>query len=131
VRRLAIVEDLGRVCKSLAILGRQDAPAACSRTAAFADRIVVEPSHAFPRAFLAAAWTAMGRAYDTLAARHSTPGADRRDYRFAAVERYRRSHEIWRDLKARGLVSPVDTALVTASARDLAHAERLVMAADK
>ena len=129
--RLAVVEDLGRVCKSLAILGRQDAPAACSRTAAFADRIVVEPSHAFPRAFLAAAWTNMGHAYDTLAARHSTPGADRRDYRFAAVERYRRSHEIWRDLKARGLVSPVDTALVTVSARDLAHAERLVMAADK
>ena len=73
----------------------------------------------------------MGHAYDTLAARHGTPGADRRDYRFAAVERYRRSHEIWRDLKARGLVSPVDTALVTVSARDLAHAERLVMAADK
>ena len=131
VRRLAIVEDLGRVCKSLAILGRPDAPAACSRTTAFADRIVVEPSHAFPRAFLAAAWTDMGHAYDTLAARHSTSGADRRDYRFAAVERYRRSHEIWRDLKARGLVSPVDTALVTVSARDLAHAERLVMAADK
>ena len=129
--RLAVVEDLGRVCKSLAILGRQDAPAACSRTAAFADRIVVEPSHAFPRAFLAAAWTNMGHAYDTLAARHSASEADRRDYRFAAAERYRRSHEIWRDLKARGLVSPVDTALVTTSARDLAHAERLVMAADK
>ena len=129
--RLAVVEDLGRVCKSLAILGRQDAPAACSRTAVFADRIMVEPSHAFPRAFLAAAWTNMGHAYDTLAARHSTPGADRRDYRFVAVERYRRSNEIWRDLKARGLVSQVDTALVTVSARDLAHAERLVMAADK
>jgi non-specific serine/threonine protein kinase/serine/threonine-protein kinase len=129
--RLAVVEDLGRVCKSLATLGRQDAPAACSRTAAFADRIVVEPSHAFPRAFLAAAWTAMGRAYDTLAARHSTPGADRRDYRIAAVDRYRRSHEIWGDLNARGLVSPVDTALVTASARDLARAERVVVAADR
>jgi hypothetical protein len=29
------------------------------------------------------------------------------------------------------LVSPVDTGLVTASARDLAHAQRLVMDADK
>jgi tetratricopeptide (TPR) repeat protein len=129
--RLAVVEDLGRVCKSLAILGRPDAPAACRRTTAFADRIVVEPSHAFPRAFLAAAWTDMGHAYDTLAARHNTSEADRRDYRFAAVERYRRSHEIWSDLKARGLVSPVDTGLVTASARNLAHAERLVIAADR
>jgi hypothetical protein len=73
----------------------------------------------------------MGRAYDTLAAGHSTPGADRRDYRIAAVDRYRRSHEIWGDLNARGLVSPVDTALVTASARDLARAERVVVAADR
>jgi eukaryotic-like serine/threonine-protein kinase len=129
--RLAVVEDLGRVCKSLAMLGRQDAPAACRRSSAFADRIEVEPSHAFPRAFLAAAWTAMGGAYDTLAARHATPEADRRDYRLAAVERYRKSHEIWEDLNARGLVSPVDTGLVTASARDLAHAQRLVMDADK
>ena len=57
--RLAIVEDLGRVCKSLAILGREDAPAACRRSTTFADRIVVEPGHAFPRAFLAAAWTCL------------------------------------------------------------------------
>ena len=129
--RLAVVEDLGRVCKSLAILGRPDAPATCRRSTAFSDRIVVQPSHAFPRAFLAAAWTEMGRAYDTMAARHNISESDRRDYRFAAVERYRRSHEIWKDLSGRGLVSPVDTGLVTASARDLAHAERVVMAADQ
>jgi non-specific serine/threonine protein kinase/serine/threonine-protein kinase len=129
--RLAVVEDLGRVCKSLAVLGRPDAPAACTRTTNFADRIAVEPSHAFPRAFLAAAWTNMGRAYDTLAAGPGASAADRRDYRYAAVERYRRSREIWADLQTRGLVSPVDTGLVSASARDLARAERVVMAADQ
>ena len=129
--RLAVLEDLGRVCTSLGILGRPDAPAACTRTSAFAERIVVEPGHAFPRAFLAAIWTGLGSAYDTLAAGPGTSAADRRDYRFAALERYRRSHEIWTDLKARGLVSPVDTGLVSASARNLAHAEQLVMAADK
>jgi non-specific serine/threonine protein kinase/serine/threonine-protein kinase len=129
--RLSVLEDLGRICRSLATLGRPDAPAACRRGTAFADRLVVEPTHAFPRAFLAAASTEMGRGYDTLAARHNTPEADRRDYRFAAVERYRRSHEIWQDLRARGLVSPVDTGLVTASARNLARAQRLVMAADR
>ena len=48
----------------------------------------------------------------------------------AAVERYRRSHEIWTDLNARGLVSPVDTGLVSAADRDLANAQRVVMAAD-
>ncbi|HEY7504284.1 MAG TPA: protein kinase [Gemmatimonadales bacterium] len=129
--RLAIIEDLGRVCRSSAILGRADAAAVCRRTGTFGDRIVVEASHVFPRAIIATAWTDMGRAYDTLAGRHSIPEADRRNYRFAAVERYRKSHEIWKDLETRGLVSPVDTGLVTASARDLAQAQRLVMAADK
>jgi hypothetical protein len=92
---------------------------------------VVEPSHAFPRAFLAAIWTGLGRAYDTLAGAPGASAADRRDYRFAAVERYQKSHEIWMDLKTRGLVSPVDTGLVSASAQNLANAERVVMAADK
>jgi tetratricopeptide (TPR) repeat protein len=129
--RLAVVEDLGRVCKSLATLGRSDAPAACGRSTAFAERIVVEPSHAFPRAFLAAAWTQMGVAYEVLARRAGAAGMDHRDYRLTAVERYRRSHEIWADLQARGLVSPVDTGLVSASARSLAQAERLLVAADR
>jgi tetratricopeptide (TPR) repeat protein len=130
VSRLAVVEDLGRVCKSLATLGRPDAPAACGRSTTFADRVKVEPTHAFPRAFLAAAWTQMGAAYEALARRRGMVAPDRREYRALAVERYRRSHEIWADLQARGLVSPVDTGLVSASARNLADAGRLVVAAD-
>ncbi len=51
---------------------------------------------------------------------------DRRNYRLAARERHRKSHEIWSDLKARGLVSPVDTGRVSAAARALARGERLV-----
>ncbi|MBA3895153.1 MAG: tetratricopeptide repeat protein [Gemmatimonadales bacterium] len=49
--RLAVVEDLARICKVLARLGRSDAPAGCARTTAFAEGISVEPDHAFPRAF--------------------------------------------------------------------------------
>jgi eukaryotic-like serine/threonine-protein kinase len=124
--RLAVVEDLGRVCKTVASLGRPDAPAACARTTAFAEGITVEPSHAFPRAFLAAAWSDVGEAYETMAGRPAAAAADRRNYRLAARERHSRSHEIWSDLKARGLVSPVDTGRVSAAARALARAERLV-----
>ena len=121
--RLAVVEDLARICKLLARLGRPDAPAACSRTTGFAEGISVEPSHAFPRAFVAVAWSGMGEAYETLARGGATVPADRRSYRLAAREKHRRSHEIWADLAARGLVSPVDTGLVTAAARSLARAE--------
>jgi non-specific serine/threonine protein kinase/serine/threonine-protein kinase len=124
--RLAVVEDLGRVCKTLSSLGRPDAPAACARATAFAQAIIVEPSHAWPRAFLAAAWSDMGEAYETLAGRAATTEADRRGYPLAAMEGHRRSHEIWSDLMARGLVSPVDTGRVSAAARALARAEGIV-----
>jgi tetratricopeptide (TPR) repeat protein/tRNA A-37 threonylcarbamoyl transferase component Bud32 len=129
--RLAVVEDLGRICKTLAVLGRPDAPAGCARTTAFAEAIAVEPGHAWPRAFLAATWTDLGTAYETLAGRPATTAADRRAYRLAARERYRRSHEIWSDLSARGLVSPVDTGRVSAAARAAARADRLAIAADR
>ena len=124
--RLATVEDLGRICRAVALLGRPDAPAACVRSSDFATTISVDPSHAFPRAFLAAAWSNMGEAYETMAGRSAAAAEDRRNYRLAARERHRRSHEIWSDLKARGLVSPVDTGRVSAAARALARAERLV-----
>ena len=129
--RLAVVEDQARICKALATLGRPDAPNACARTASFARGITVGPDHAFPRAFLAAAWTDLGDAYETLAARAVTAHADRRGYRVTARDRHQRSHEIWSDLKARGLVSPVDTGRVSAAARALARAERLAAAEDK
>ena len=124
--RLAVVEDLGRICKSLASLGRPDAPAACGRTTTFATAIAVEPGHAFPRAFLAAAWSDVGAAYESLARQAGISPAMRREYRLAARDRHRRSHEIWADLSDRGLVSPVDTARVSAAERALADAQRLV-----
>jgi non-specific serine/threonine protein kinase/serine/threonine-protein kinase len=124
--RLAVVEDLGRVCQNLASLGWPDAPAACARATRFAEGIVVEPSHAFPRAFLAAVWSDVGEAYETLAGRSGGTEEDRRDYSLAAMERHRRSHEIWSDLMARALVSPVDTGLVSAAVRAVARAEALV-----
>jgi hypothetical protein len=123
--RLAVVEDLGRICKTLAVLGRPDASAACARATAFAEAISVEPGHAWPRAFLAATRTDVGTAYETLAGRPAT-SADRREYRLAAREQHRRSHEIWSDLHARGLVSPVDTGRVSAAAGAFARAQRLV-----
>ncbi|MGH7581381.1 MAG: hypothetical protein ACREM9_14470, partial [Gemmatimonadales bacterium] len=67
-----------------------------------------------------------GLAYETLTGRPATSATDRREYQLAARKQYRKSHEIWSDLSARGLVSPVDTGRVSAAARALARAERLL-----
>ncbi|HEX2218954.1 MAG TPA: hypothetical protein VHG35_09125 [Gemmatimonadales bacterium] len=91
----------------------------------------MEPGHAFARAFLAAAWTDVGEAYEALASRRGLAAEDRRRYHAAALERHRRSHEVWADLSARGLVSPVDTGRVSAAARAVTRAERLTVAADR
>jgi eukaryotic-like serine/threonine-protein kinase len=124
VRRLAIAEDDGRVCKTLAILGRADAAAACRQTSRSIETITVEPDHAFPRAFLAAVWTTLGEAYETLAARRTTSPEQRREYRNAALTMHRRGLEIWTDLQARDAVSPVDTARVGAARVAVARLER-------
>ena len=96
--RLAVVEDRGRICKILASLGKPDAPATCGRATAFAGAITVDPSHAFPRAFLALVWSEMGSAYEMLAGRHHRRGGSA-GLSVAARDRYRRSHEIWADLR--------------------------------
>ena len=51
--------------------------------------------------------------------------ADRRDWLAAALDVRQRSREIWADLTARKLVSPVDTGRVSASERALARTEQL------
>ena len=121
--RLAVAGDHGWICKSLAALASPLAPAACVETASFIEATPVEADHAFPRAFFAAIWFDLGEAYDTLAARASTPAAERSAHRSAALRMYRRSSEIWTDLTARKLVSPTDTFRVTAAARAVQRAE--------
>jgi tetratricopeptide (TPR) repeat protein len=124
-RKLAVVEDEARICKTLARLGQPDAPDNCRRATRFMDAIEVEPEHAFPRAFMAAAWTNLGDAYEIMGTRSAAPAADRRSYRAAALDMRERSLTIWSDLEARKLVSPVDTGLITAARRAVANAKAL------
>jgi tetratricopeptide (TPR) repeat protein len=129
LRRLAVAEDDGRVCKTLAILGRDDAAAACRETSRSIGAISVEPEHAFPRAFLAAVWTTLGEAYETMAARATGSPGERQGYRAAALTMHRRSLEIWTDLQARDAVSPVDTARVGAARLAVVRLEHVLAAA--
>jgi eukaryotic-like serine/threonine-protein kinase len=125
LRKLGVLEDQARICRSLAHLARPEAAAACGQATRFVGAIAVEPEYAFPRAFIAAAWTNLGDAYETMAARPGVPAPDRHGYLAAALETHHKSLAIWSDLKARKLVSPVDTGRVSAAERAVAHAEIL------
>ncbi|MGH7527286.1 MAG: protein kinase domain-containing protein [Gemmatimonadales bacterium] len=121
--RLALAMDQGGICKTLAALARPEATAACAGTASFIVATPVEPTHAFPRSHFAGIWFDLGEAYETLAARPTTPAADRRAHRIAARDMYRRSQEIWSDLTARKLVSPIDTFRLGMAARAVERTE--------
>jgi Serine/threonine protein kinase len=123
LRRLAVAEDDGRVCKTLATLGRPDAPTACGQASQSIAKIVVDSNYAFPRALLASVWTDLGQGYETLAGRRAPPAPERGDYRTAALAMHRRSLEIWTDLQARGVLSPVDTPRVSAAHRAVLRTE--------
>ncbi len=126
--RLAIVEDTTRVCKVLATLGSAEAPSACTGASRFAERIAVEPDHAFARGFLAMTWSDLGEAFERLARRPGASAADLADYRLSTRQQFRRSRDIWADLKTRGLVSPVDTGRLADAERAYARAEEMVTA---
>jgi tetratricopeptide (TPR) repeat protein len=128
VSKLAVLEDQGRICKTLASLGRSDAPGACTQATRSARAITVDSSYAFPRAFVAAAFTNVGDAYEIMASRRNLAGSDRHGYRAAALDVHRRSQAIWNDLARRKLVSPVDSGRVVAAGRAVARAERLARA---
>ncbi len=123
LRRLAVAEDDGRVCKTLATLGRPDAPTACGQASQSIAKIIVDSSYAFPRALLASVWTDLGQGYETLAGRRVPSAPERGDYRTAALAMHRRSLEIWTDLEARGVLSPVDTPRVSAAHRAVLRTE--------
>ena len=69
-------------------LGRPEAAAACGQATKFVAAIAVEPEYAFPRAFMAAAWTNVGDAYETMAAR---PGVPARPIAAASERRHSRT----------------------------------------
>ncbi len=123
LRRLSVAEDDGRVCKTLATLGRPDAPTACGQASQSIAKIIVDSNYAFPRALLASVWTDLGQGYETLAGRRVPSAPERGDYRTAALAMHRRSLEIWTDLEARGVLSPVDTPRVSAAHRAVLRTE--------
>jgi tetratricopeptide (TPR) repeat protein len=120
--QLTLAMDQSGVCKALSRVGGPDAAGTCGRTAAYVLAIPVEPAHAFARSHLAGIWFELGEAYEDLARRSSTQ-SERHPHRTAARDMYRRSREIWFDLKARKLLAPIDSSHLRNAARAVERTE--------
>ena len=127
-KRFQLMESQNKICGVLGRMAPAQADPACARAARFMNATVLEPSNAGYRGYLAGQYSDMGQAYDSLASRlqASTPGARR--FRVAALAMYRRSSEIWTDLRDRRLVNPADTARVSAAALAVSRAEAALSA---
>jgi eukaryotic-like serine/threonine-protein kinase len=122
-KRLQLMESQNKVCGVLGRIAPAEAEPACARAARFMDATVLEPSNAGYRGYLAGQYSEMGQAYDSLASRVQVSSPGGRRFQVAAVGMYRRSSEIWTDLRDRRLVNPTDTARVTAAVLAVARAE--------
>jgi non-specific serine/threonine protein kinase/serine/threonine-protein kinase len=122
-KKLAVLDDRLKVCQALAALHRPEAPAACASVAALMTATPVEPTNAFPRAMYGGTYSQLGDAYDSLAAQAALSRVRRRAYRAEALGLYRQSAAIWRDLTARKLVLPSDTARLGAAEAAAAKAQ--------
>jgi non-specific serine/threonine protein kinase/serine/threonine-protein kinase len=127
-KRLQVMESQARICRALGAVTPNSADAECSRAAALMNATVLDSSNAGYRGYLAGQYSDLGEAYDSLAARHPASSPDARRSRRAALDMYRRSAEIWVDLRQRRLVNPTDTARVTAATRAVARAEAALLA---
>ncbi|HKT58436.1 MAG TPA: serine/threonine-protein kinase [Gemmatimonadales bacterium] len=130
-KRLQVMESQARICRALGAVAPGGAETECSRAAALMNATVLEPSNAGYRGYLAGQYSDMGEAYDSLAAHHPASSPAGRRLRQAAFDMYRRSSEIWTDLRDRRLVNPTDTARVSAAAGAVARAEAALNTAER
>jgi len=122
-KRLQLMESQNKICGVLGRITPKEAEPECARAARFMNATVLEPTNAGYRGYLAGQYSEMGQAYDSLASRRSGSVAEARRFQGAALDMYRRSSEIWTDLRDRRLVNPTDTARVSAAALAVSHAE--------
>jgi hypothetical protein len=122
-KRLQLMESQNKVCGVLGTIAPKEADAECGRAARFMNATTLDPSNAGFLGYLAGQYFDMGGVYDTLASRSRASKAEVRRFREAAVDMYRRSSEIWSDLRDRRLVNPTDSGRVTAATLTLARAK--------
>jgi hypothetical protein len=121
-KRASLIEIRVCVCSSLAALRRvSEATAACASSAALMDQTRVPPDDAVLRTFLADSYTTLGDAY-TVLVRAGGPSNENTGRRHAR-DMYKRSADLWGDLRRRGIVAAADAAKPEAAAHALAKAD--------
>jgi tetratricopeptide (TPR) repeat protein len=125
-KRTQLIESHGRICRTLGSIAPETAGPSCATFRRMMIDTHIDPSNAGYRGYFAGAYGDLGAVYDSLASNPGTPAAEREGYRRDALDAHRRSLIIWSDMKARGIVNPVDTARVTAAARAVARAEAVL-----
>jgi non-specific serine/threonine protein kinase/serine/threonine-protein kinase len=126
-KRSSLIEAHAKITKALAREGRrQAADAEAAEAVALMDKTAVEPTNAAFRSFFADTYADLGEAQVTLARHVETPTTESGEHWRAAREAYRRSLDVWQDLRQRGSVTQIDRAKPEAVAAALAQCDRML-----
>jgi tetratricopeptide (TPR) repeat protein len=120
-KQASLMEVRVAICSSLAALGSAGAPAACADSAVQLDRTAVSPDNAAIRTFVADSYASIGEAYTALARAGSIDGAG--SFQRQARDMFKRSVDVWADLRTRGVIAGADATKAESAAHALARAE--------
>ena len=101
-KRSSLIGTQSRICILLAKSGQAEkAKTECTLTFSLMEQTKLEPTNAADRSLFADSYFDLGEAYSMLAVKKSRDSQERQ----TACQMYRRSLEIWQDLKHRGIIS--------------------------
>ena len=125
-KRTSLIDADSKIAKTLAATGRADeALETVATTIGLIEQTTVDPSNASIRSALGDAYAELGQAQTLIA---SSGRAARLAHWRAARDLLGRSHDIWTDLRDRGILSPIDRPKLEAVGRQIAECERRLSA---
>ena len=125
-KRASLIEAHAKLAKTLAKMRDGEAAVAtCADTLALMDATTLEPTNAAIRGFFAETFGDLAEAHSTLGAAAAPTTPERAEHQRRACELYRRSGEIWQDMRTRGIFSDADTAKADAVAQAVVKCDPL------
>jgi tetratricopeptide (TPR) repeat protein len=128
-KRAALIEVHAKLAKTLAVTGQAaEALAESHLTRTLMEGTEVEPTNVMYRAFFAGTYADLGEARVTLGSAGGIPSRAQAEHWRAARAMYARSLEIWKDLKARGIMGKIDEGKLDETAKAIAECDRRLAA---
>jgi hypothetical protein len=123
-KRTSLIDADSKLAKTLAATGRaDDALDVVRATLGLMEQTSVEPTNASIRSAFADAYAELGHARALVASSRAAAQPER--WR-AARDLFQRSHDIWTDLRDRGILSPIDQTKLHAVDQQIAKCERML-----